>query len=224
MRVVEKVLTVLGQTVERVLTGRSEFQFTTSDFHQTSSVHETIQARMVLREVQQEVAEGFGLRLRAPVLLDLERPMAWGWKAAVAGQAGQVGRYAPRWLGQRRIHRIVIVPGLPRSRFRAVVAHELVHAWQAELGILRSSRGLREGMARWVEYHVLLRVGLVKEAGQLLKLRRFLLGRSLRDILERERAHGREATLAWLRSLDDEAPEAGWEAAVDVEQAGGVSR
>lgn len=207
MRVVERVLTLLGQTVERVLTGHSEFRFTTSEFHETALVGDRIQARMVLREVQAELASTFGLSLREPVLLDLERPAALGWKATVVGAGGHIGRYAPRWLGERRIHRIVIVPGLPRARFRGVVAHELVHAWQTERGVLRRSRGLREGMARWVEYHVLLRAGLHQEAGRLTRLRRFFVGRSWRDILKHEEVHGREATLRWLRALDGEGPE-----------------
>ncbi len=202
MQVVARVLTLLGQALERVLTGRSEFRFTTSEFQQTPSVNDPIQARMVLKQVQAELEQGFGLRLQEPVLLDLERPPVRGWKAAVAGPEAHIGRYAPRWLGERRVHRIMIVPGLGRSRFRAVLAHELVHAWQAEKGVLRRSRGLREGMARWVEYHVLLRAGLQAEARRLFRLRRFLLGRSWRDILEHERLHGRQATVEWLRTLD----------------------
>lgn len=206
MQVVERVLTLLGQTVERALTGHSEFRFTTSEFQETACVGDHIQARMVMREVQAELASTFGMRLSEPVLLDLGRPPALGWKATVVGAGGHIGRYTPGWLGERRIHRIVIVPGLPRPRFRGVVAHELVHAWQAERGILRRSRGLREGMARWVEYHVLLRTGWDKEARRLLKLRRFFVGRSWRDILKHEEKYGREATLRWLRALDGEHP------------------
>jgi len=206
MQVVAKVLTVLGQTLERVLTGRSEFRFTTSEFHQTPSVNDPIQARMVLKEVQSELEQSFGLSLQEPVLLNLERPPVRGWKAAVATPEAHIGRYVPRWLGERRVHRIMIVPGLDRPRFRAVLAHELVHAWQAEKGVLRRSRGLREGMARWVEYHVLLRAGRHAEARRLLGLRRFLLGRSWRSILDHERRHGRQATVDWLRTLDGGTP------------------
>lgn len=202
MRVVEQVFTLLGRAVERALTGSSDFRFTTSEFRKTSTIDEAVQARMVLQEVQEELAAGFGLRVRDPVLLDLERPPVWGWKAAVARAEGQIGRYAPRWMGESRVHRIVIVPGLERGRFRGVVAHELVHAWQAEAGVLRSSRGLREGMARWVEYHVLVRARRQQEARRLLGLRRYLLGRALGEILEHERRHGREETLRWLRSVD----------------------
>lgn len=202
MQLVERVLTVLGQTVERALTGRSEFRLTTSEFQKTPSIHDTVQARMVMAEVQKELAERFGMRLVDPVLLDLERPPVWGWKAAVTSPEGQIGRYVPRQMGERRVHRIVITPGLDRTRFRGVVAHELVHAWQLERQILRRSRGLREGMARWVEYHVLCRAGREEQAKKLLKVRRYALGRSLKDILEHEKREGREATLRWLETVD----------------------
>jgi hypothetical protein len=206
MQVVAKVLTVLGYMVERALTGRSDFRFITSDFQQTPSVNDLVQARMVLKEVQSELKQYFGLSLQEPVLLNLERPPVRGWKAAVATPEAHIGRYVPRWLGERRVHRIMIVPGLDRPRFRAVLAHELVHAWQSEKGVLRRSRGLREGMARWVEYHVLLRAGRHAEARRLLGLRRFLLGRSWRSILDYERRHGRQATVDWLRTLDEVSP------------------
>lgn len=211
MRVVEQVLTFLGQAVERALTGSSEFRLTTSEFMETPSVHDPVQAKMVLQEVRDELASAFDMRLEEPVLLELEAPPVLGWKAAVAGPEAHLGRYVPRMLGQRQVHRIMIRPGLERPRFRGVLAHELVHAWQAERRVLRSSRSLREGMARWVEYHVLLRAGREEEARRLLKLRRYLLGRSLRDILHHERLHGRLATMRWL-------------AGVDGEKAGGVRR
>lgn len=203
MHLVERVLNLVGRTVETVLTGRSEFRLTTSEFHQTPSVHDPVQARMVLAEVQKELASSFGMRLADPVLLDLERPPVWGWKAAFATADGQIGRYVPRRMGEQRVHRIVIVPGLDRGRFRGVVAHELTHAWQAERVILRRSRGLREGMARWIEYHVLCKAGREAQAKKLLALRRYSLGRSLRDILEREQREGREATLRWLETVDE---------------------
>lgn len=203
MQLVERVLTALGQTVERALTGRSEFRLTTSEFHATPSIHDTVQARMVLAEVQAELAQGFGMRLADPVLLELERPPVWGWKAAITTPEGQIGRYVPRQMGERRAHQILIAPGLVRPRFRGVAAHELAHAWQFERGILRRSRGLREGMARWVEFHVLTRAGLEAEAQKLLKVRRYALGRSLKDILAHEKREGREATLRWLETVDD---------------------
>lgn len=202
MPMVERVLTMLGQAVEKALTGRTEFKLTTSHFEQAPVVNDPIQARMVLDEVKRQLAEEFAIRLRDPVLLELQHPPPLGFKAALASPEAHLGRYMPRTGEAVQVHRILIRPGLERTRFRGVAAHELVHAWQAERAMLRRSRGLREGMARWVEYHVLLRAGREDLAQALLRIRRYVLGRSLRTILEYEGQHGRQATLAWLEEVD----------------------
>ncbi|HXE73927.1 MAG TPA: hypothetical protein VNO81_14805 [Candidatus Nitrosotenuis sp.] len=201
-QVLESLLNLLGRSLEMALTGQSDFRLTTSEFHSASTIGNPVQARLVLAEVRQELAEHFGIRLARPVLLELARPAPLGWKAAVFSHQANLGRYVPQVLGQGRAHQILVAPGLPRARFRAVLAHELAHAFQEEEGLFRGRPALREGMARWVEYHVLRRAGCHREARRLLRIRHYLFGKAVADIVRYEEQHGVAATMAWLRTQD----------------------
>ncbi|MEW6279475.1 MAG: hypothetical protein AB1758_12670 [Candidatus Eremiobacterota bacterium] len=201
MKAVEQLVNALGRAIEFALTGQSGYQLATSEFLSSSTIDGSVQARLAMDEVLPELAEGFSIRLSWPVLLELGRPQGLGWKASLYHAEGNMGRYSPQDLGKgKRAHQVTVVPGLARPRFRSILAHELVHAYQHEHKILTRNVALREGMARWVEYHVLLRSGCTAEAQRLLKIRHYMFGKAIRSVLEHEKNHGREKTLAWLHT------------------------
>lgn len=187
-----RLLVLLGRALEFALTGEADFRVTTLGGRPAERVTSTAQGRPLLKGVLDELDQEFGLRLREPVVLEVEKPKPLGW-----GTKRDVGRYRLEQYGQNRFHHVQLTPDLPRVRFRAVLAHELTHAWQRENGT-PEKHAMREGMARWVEYHVLHRGGMRQEAGQLLRVRYYLFGRAVGSILEYERRHGRRETLRWL--------------------------
>lgn len=202
MKVVEQVVTAVGRAIEFALTGQASFRVTSSEFASTPTVDGSVQARMAMDELTADLAEWFQIKLTWPVLLELARPQGWSWKATLYHAEGNLGRYSPQELGERKAHKITVTPGLTRPRFRAILGHEIVHAYQHERKILTRNMALREGMARWVEYHILTKAGQSVEAARLLSIRHYLFGKAVGSVLEYEKNHGRERTLSWLHSPD----------------------
>lgn len=58
---------------------------------------------------------------------------------------------------------IWVVSGLSAARTLGVMAHEMTHCWQSDNAPLQD-RKLKEGFARWVQYHVLLNEGYTSAA------------------------------------------------------------
>ncbi len=89
---------------------------------------------------------------------------------------------------------IYIEQVLPRTRFQAVAAHELAHAWQSDNAPSSQPLTIIEGFAEWVAFHVLLLLGQQAEAARLTR-RKDLYGEGLQYFLALEREHGRGGVL-----------------------------
>ena len=192
-----QVITEVGRAIERACFGQSHFRITTSEFSSAPTIDNLVQAKMALAEVRRQLTQEFSIDLRWPILLELKVPPAQGWKAAVYNPDGSMARHTVVDFKGTPAHQVWIRPGLTRARFKSLVAHELVHAFQREANFLNENLSLREGMARWVEFHFLKGSS---EAERLLKLKHYTFGRSIEAILEYESRSGRPATLTWLRS------------------------
>ncbi|MBT9582899.1 hypothetical protein IV102_06090 [bacterium] len=192
-----QVITEVGRAIERACFGQSHFRITTSEFSSTPTIDNLVQAKMALAEVRRQLTQDFSIDLRWPILLELKVPPAQGWKGAVYNPEGNMARHTVVDFKGTPAHQMWIRPGLTRARFKSLVAHELVHAFQREANFLNENLSLREGMARWVEFHFLKGSS---EAERLLKLKHYTFGRSIEAILEYEFRSGRPATLTWLRS------------------------
>lgn len=83
---------------------------------------------------------------------------------------------------------------LPRTRFQAVAAHELAHAWQSHNAPSEQPLKITEGFAEWVAYRILLVLGQQAEAARLTR-RKDLYGEGLQYFLALEREHGRSGVL-----------------------------
>ena len=191
----------MGRALEFALTGQSDYRVTLSEFAEARTIDGTVQSRLVLDEVRPFLEKEFGIKLRWPVLVELKQPPPRSWKGSFYHAEGNVARYMLQEMGEKRVHQILISPGLPRPRFRALLGHELTHAYQREHRILERNRALREGMARWIEYH-LLKEKFPKDAKRLLKLRSFTFGRAVTTILDYEKVHGVRETLRWLEEFE----------------------
>ena len=194
----QQIVDTLVRCIEWAVSGRSEYHLTLSEFEDAAIIDNGVQAKRALGEVRRDLREQFAIDLARPVIIQLGQPTTLDWKTAGTPGYNHVGNYTPRWFGDKITHGITIVPGLKRTKFKAVLGHELGHAFQSERALQFSSSGLKEGMSRWIEYHLLLRYGMEEEAAKLLKLQRYLLGKAMVDILDYETKHGRAATMAWL--------------------------
>lgn len=76
----------------------------------------------------------------------------------------------------------------------ATLAHEFTHAWQSRHAVSQD-RALKEGFARWVEYHYLLSIGETSRAYALTTVRDPDYGDSLRQLLEIEKRQGKAAVI-----------------------------
>ncbi len=160
-------------------------------------------ADLLVKEVRHLLETRFGIRVRLPLVLDFFSGRPWSMSSAPSRLAGSLGHYHLRDLGDKKVHFVFVQKGLPRTRFKAIFAHEYTHAFLRERGILRHSRGLREGLARWVEYKVLLKEGAAREAEKLLKIRNWWNGRGLREILEMERRYSEDGLVASLQKWSE---------------------
>ena len=197
MQWLAQVFTEVGRAIERACFGQSQFRITTSEFTTAPSIDNGVQAKLALAEVRSQLARDFAIELRWPILVELKVPPAKGWKAVVYNPEGNLARHQVVDFKGNSAHQIWIKPGLTRARFKSLVAHELVHAYQREANFLTQNLSLREGMARWVEFHFLKGS---PEADRLLKLKHYTFGRSIESILEYESKSGRQATPQSLRS------------------------
>lgn len=190
----------VGRLIEYQLTGQADFRIQLPNT-KTRTVETDLEGKLQLDSVRTELQQQFSLILRWPILLEVKKPPPLGWKAGFYHSEGNLGRYQAKSLGTHQGHHVTVRPGLRAAVFRAILAHELVHAAQTEAEILMGNQALREGMARWVEYHF-LKNDCPEEAERLRRLRHYTFGKAIETILEHETQHGRRATLKWLRDFE----------------------
>jgi hypothetical protein len=100
-----------------------------------------------------------------------------------------------------KYHLVYVLRGLRKERFKAILSHELAHAYLYETELFSSNKAFREGMARWVEYKILLQEGEKEEAQKLLKLKSWHYGKGIARILELEKKTGERELVSYLHSI-----------------------
>lgn len=197
----KRLVTFAGRSLEFALTGQSEYAVLTSDQADFQCVTDIVKGKRVLTEARSLLADDFHIRIREPVLLELFSTKYWSPASLRYVMRGAVGSYQPHPMGRYNTHSIHVLNGLKRSRFKAIVAHEMVHAYEREARILATNRSLREGFARWIEYKVLQREGEQRECQKLLRLRKWSSGRSIHELLAVERRGGVKAVLEYVHRI-----------------------
>lgn len=185
--------------IEFALTGQSEYQILSSKFADVEVIRDEVSGRMLLAEVREFLWNNFGIRVNSPVVLNLVRPGQIEYPLFQA--SGSLGKYRMYHLGEERAHLIFVVSGLKKLRFSGIVAHEYTHAFEREKGLLQHDWILREGLARWAEYKIMLESGAAKEAEKVLKIKHWMYGRGIRRILELEKVMGARQMLEYLERI-----------------------
>ncbi len=201
--VILEFLNSVGRFIEYQLTGQADFRIALPNT-KDRTVETDLEGKLQLDSVRGQLQKEFSLTLRWPILLEVKKPPPLGWKAGFYHSEGNLGRYQAKSLGAHQGHHVTVRPGLRVAVFRAILAHELVHAVQTEDELLLGNQALREGMARWIEYHF-LKNDYPEEAERLRRLRHYTFGKAVETILDYETRHGRKLTLAWLRDYEQSA-------------------
>ena len=122
-------MATLGQHAEQMLVG-----FTSSargkKMTNFTVIDDVGQVRLLQRAVQAELRVQFQFALEHPVLVELKIPPAQGWRGNYYNPEGNLGRYTMLDLGGMKTHQILVRPGLEKTRFCAILAHEMTHAYQ----------------------------------------------------------------------------------------------
>lgn len=198
---IKRVATFAGRSLEFALTGQSDFAVITAELADFKTVTDITKAKRALADIRTFIAHEFRIQVQAPVIIELFSDRDWTPASLRYVMRGAVGSYQPQPLGGSMAHAVHVLSGLSTGRFKAIVAHELVHAYEREIGILSSNRVLREGFARWVEYNVLVAEGERAEAQKLTRVRRWSSGRGILELLDLQRQGGVAAVLSHVHEV-----------------------
>ncbi|MFH0802150.1 MAG: protein DA1 [bacterium] len=199
LSLLEKALTFIGRSIECALTGRTDYRFLSSEIASFDRVGDRLKAGIISREVRTFLSGKYGITVDYPVVLELFSGHDWDIHSIRYRMAGSIGRYHLNLMGENRLHCIYVLAGLGVPKFKSIFAHEYMHAFQRETGIFQHNRGLREGLARWIEYKVLLSEGAAREAGKLLRIQSWSRGRGLKRILRMEKEHTESGLVEYLK-------------------------
>ena len=170
-----------------------------------SRVEDASAARPLYVAAQEFLAEHGMEVVRPPLHVSDTLPFALRvrrYSGQAALEAGNVkGFFTPSWPGAGT-GGIWLRSGTPAPLASAWLAHELVHAWQAE-HCPAQAPVLREGLAVWAEHRALLAQGLRKRARLLVRRACPTYGRGLRLCLAWEGLVGAEAMVAAVRTCSD---------------------
>ncbi|MDQ7824484.1 MAG: hypothetical protein RDV48_16905 [Candidatus Eremiobacteraeota bacterium] len=203
--ILKSTLVKIGRTIEFLITGQSEFKITTSEFevNDKPNVRDLTVAKKLLEEMKSLLAGQYGIKVTYPVVIELIKEQRI-WEYSFSWCAGSLGKYRSHLMFDEKYHMVYILSGLKRERFKAILAHELTHAFLYEKKLFTENKSFREAMARWVEYRILLSEGEKHEAGKLLKIKSWMYGRGIVKILALEKKVGREHLVAHLLSLREQ--------------------
>jgi len=159
-----------------------------------------VAGKKILDEVKIVLEDRFGIRVKRPIVLELvneKKP----WLYGIYWLAESLGKYKSHLMIDEKYHLIYVLRGLKKERFKAILSHELAHAYLYEAELFSNNRAFREGMARWIEYKILLQEGEKEEARKLLSIKSWLYGRGIAEILELEKKTGERELLPYLHSI-----------------------
>jgi len=198
-RILSSLFVAIGRALEFIMTGQSDFKITTEEFAAQDVVKDLAAGKKILDELRIDLKARFDINVTRPVVLELVKEGKTG-SYDFSWLAESLGKYRSHMMIDGRYHLVYVQSGMKKERFRAILAHELTHAYQHEVGLFSTNRAFREGLARWVEYKVLLLEGQQEEAVKLLKLRSWLYGRGIIKFLELEKKTGEQGLIPSLQA------------------------
>lgn len=199
----KRILLTLGRGLEYIATGQSDYNLYSHRGVLYETVNDTYKAKEILAEMKEYLRDNFGLVIEAPIIIELYSGNEFSLKGKRRKTKGVLGQYHYENLpGKYMAHMIYISTGLEKRRFRAILAHEMTHAFLREAQLMNCDRYLREGFARWIEYKILLEMGLEKEAEKILDIKTWKYGKAVEKIFRLEKKVGTKGVIEVLKRID----------------------
>jgi hypothetical protein len=204
-KIIASTFVAVGRALEFIMTGQSDFRITTEEFAAQDIVYDLVAGKIILEELRSNLKERFDIKLKRPVVLELVKEgkvqsYNFSWLT------GSLGKYKSQMMIDGWYHLVYVKSGMKKERFKAILAHELAHAYQHESGLFTDNKAFREGLARWVEYKILLQEGAKKEAEKLLNLKSWIYGRGIFRVLQLEKETGERNLISRLHALTKPSP------------------
>ena len=204
-RIVKVTFEKLGRALEYLLTGQSEFKIHTSEFAANDIVKDPVTAKKILEQIKVVLFEKFAIKIHRPIVIELIKDDK-KWDYGFSWFAESLGKYKSYELIDEKYHMIYILSGLRKERFKAILAHEMTHAYQRENELFIDNRVFREGLARWIEYKILLQEGEELEARKLLNIKHWIYGRGINRLIQLEKDTGEKELVSKLAVMHRKKP------------------
>jgi len=202
-KVLKKGVILIGRGIEYVFTGQSDYKLYSNKGVVFDAVTDRFKAKLVAEEVKEIMKEHFGISLKRPVIMNLFTGDEFKLKGVCRENRGVKGQYHYEMLGKGGMaHMIYIREGLENREFRAILAHEMSHAFLREEHLMGCHRYLREGFARWIEYKILIYMGLDEEAEKIRNLKTYRYGKAVEKIFRLEKKVGAKKAMEILTRID----------------------
>lgn len=175
------------------------------DLDSHATVTDPLIGKKILDRTKAEISERYSVSVSNPVVLELIKnrnsfALGFEWREE------DVGKYHSQKMINEKYHMIYIISGLPRKRFIAIAAHELMHAFLYEKRLFTESQPVREAMARWMEYKMLKSLGDKGNAEKLMGIKTLKFGKGFKSVLNAEKKlKGGIRLTEWLLNNRDEA-------------------
>lgn len=200
-RILKFAFEKIARALEFFLTGQSEFKITTTEFADNDIVKDIVTAKKLLERVKLVLLDRFDIEVKCPIVVELVKEDK-RWDYGFSWFAESLGKYKSYDFIDEKYHMIYILSGLKRERFKAILAHELTHAYQRENDLFMKNKLFKEGLARWVEYKILLQEGEEDEARKLLKIKHWIYGKGITRFIELEKGTGEKDLVTKLRKME----------------------
>ncbi|MCD4786302.1 MAG: hypothetical protein K8T10_20960 [Candidatus Eremiobacteraeota bacterium] len=196
----KKILITGGRLIEYILTGESDFHLYSADGEIYEKVTDIYKAREVLKGMREYLVGKFGMEIKSPVIIELYSGDEFNLKGIWLQLKGVKGQYHYENLGKNGMaHMIYLKKGMNKKKFKAILAHELTHAFLRDQELMNCDRFFREGFARWVEYKTLIDLGLLEEADKIKHIKTWKRGKAVEEIFKIEKKVGISGIMKALR-------------------------
>ncbi len=141
----------------------------------------------------------FGIALRNPVSIKLAEGKKLDEMYGGRYRGAEIGLYRRTAAG----HEIFIMKDMNQDEVSGTLAHELVHAWQAEACVPNQTATVKEGFASWVQFKILDSIGAYTLANSVKNQADPIYGVGMRRMLEWEEKLGEKQLVVKIRSVVD---------------------
>lgn len=206
IKIIKSIFTEFVRICDYLISGRKEFSITTDGFDEDKYpfINDINIGKKILKIVNEYISDRYAIVVINPVVLELVKSKEkdffnFTWKE------DNLGKYHSQKMINEKYHMIYIMSGLPIKRFKAIVAHELMHAFLYEQKLFVEDQASREAMARWIEYKVLKDLKSKKDVEHILKIKTLNHGSGFKKILKMEKRAGKKPLVRFLIENKDEA-------------------